>query len=354
MSLPNRIPLTWRQIVLLLAALVGIYVLVQLTPILVPFLLGAGFAYMLNPVVDRLTNWRMPRWVAVSLVFLLLLLFWVTLAILVIPLLLQQAENFWQRSPELLSQLDQTLRPILQNWFGMQGEMNIATLREFASSNLNTISHYLSDILRSGMGAVGLIMNLLILPVVMFYLLLDWHKLLGYAQQTLPRDIEPTVTTLAQKSDEALGGFLRGQILVMLFLAMFYSIGLWIAGIPFALFIGVVAGLISFVPYLGNFVGIALATIMVLVYQDGYVPLIWVAVVFGLGQLIEGMILTPILVGDRIQLHPLAVIFAVLAGGQLLGFTGVLIALPAAAVLAVVLRHFYAKYRDSELYQPQP
>lgn len=350
MNLHDQFPWTWRQIILAAVALALTYILLQLTPILTPFLLGAGFAYILNPVVEYLVKWRLPRWLAVSLVFLLLVIFWTLLAILVIPLLLQQAETFWQTAPESIAKVDQTLRPILNNWFGIEGTLNVQTIRDFITNNMDTISLYLGNILRSGLGVVGLAMNLLILPVVMFYLLLDWNKILSKFQQILPRDIEPTVTKLALQSDEALGGFLRGQILVMLFLAVFYSVGLWIAGIPFALFIGVTAGLISFVPYLGNFVGIGLATIMVLFYQNSYIPLVWVAAVFGIGQLIEGMILTPILVGDRIRLHPLVVIFAVLAGGQLLGFTGVLIALPLAAVLAVVARHFYSRYRDSELY----
>lgn len=349
----NRsLTISMRTLILLALGLLTVILLWLIAPVLTPFLLGAGFAYILDPLVRQLVRWRLPRWAAVCLVFLVLILFWVLMAVLVGPLLLQQAETFWQAAPESIARLDQTLRPFLNEWFGMQGELNIQAVRGFAVNNMDTIGLYLNKWLQSGLGAIGLAMNLVILPVVMFYLLLDWPKLIQLFRGVLPRDIEPTVVKLAQQSDEALAGFLRGQLLVMLCLSIFYSLGLWIAGVQFALLIGVIAGLISFVPYLGNIVGIALAVIMVLLQQDSLLPLVWVALIFGSAQLIEGMLLTPLLVGDRIRLHPLAVIFAVLVGGQLLNFVGVLIALPVAAVVAVLARYSYTQYRNSQLYEP--
>lgn len=346
----SNVPFTWRQLILLCGALAVFALLWMLAPILMPFLLGAGFAYILNPIVVNLTRIGLPRWLAVGIVFLVLALFWALMAVLVGPVLFKQAGELASSVPAYLQQLDTTLRPYLSEWFGFNDGLDTEIIKNFINDNKATLSQYAGNMVRSGLGVVGAVLNLLILPVVMFYLLLDWPRFMSSIQNTLPRDIEPTVTKLARESDEALAAFLRGQLLVMLCLAIMYSLGLWLVGIKFALLIGVIAGVVSFVPYLGNIVGIGLATIMVLMQQDSLLPLLYVAGVFGVGQLIEGTILTPKLVGDRIQLHPLAVIFAVLAGGQLFGFTGVLIALPAAAVLAIVVRHFYTRYQNSDLY----
>ncbi len=167
----------------------------------------------------------------------------------------------------------------------------------------------------------------------------------------LPRDIQPVVSQLARDSDEMLGAFLRGQFLVMLALGVIYSIGLWLIGLKFALLIGLIAGLVSFVPYLGLIVGIGIAGLAILFQTGDAFQLFWVLLVFGSAQMVEGMLLTPLLVGERIGLHPVAVIFAVLAGGQLFGFFGVLLALPVAAVLAVILRHLHDSYKQSRIYR---
>ena len=208
----------------------------------------------------------------------------------------------------------------------------------------------LAGVSRSGMALVGWLINLVLIPVVTFYLLRDWEELLARVRAMLPRPVEPTVLKLARESDHVLGAFLRGQLLVMLALATIYSVGLWMAGVDLALLIGVVAGLISFVPYLGTIVGVGAGVIATLVQHGDMAHLVAVLVVFGIGQAAEGMLLQPILLGDRIGLHPVAVIFAVLAGGQLFGFLGVLLALPVAAVLMVVLRHLYQRYQESEVY----
>jgi len=184
----------------------------------------------------------------------------------------------------------------------------------------------------------------------MFYMLRDWDSFVTGIRDLLPRHIEPTVSTLARESDEVLGAFLRGQLTVMLFLGILYSIGLKLAGLEWSLAIGMLAGLVSFVPYLGVIFGLLTASIAVLIQNQDVLQLVWVLLIFGVGQMLEGMILTPWLVGDRIGLHPVAVIFAVLAGGQLFGFMGILLALPVASVLAVLLRHLRARYRESGFY----
>ena len=174
--------------------------------------------------------------------------------------------------------------------------------------------------------------------------------MVAYVDDLLPRSVEPLIATLARESDDVLGAFLRGQLLVMLCLASLYALGLAVVGLEFALLIGLLAGLVSFVPYLGLIVGIAVAGIAILFQTQNPVDLFWVFAVFGVAQVIEGTVLTPLLVGERIGLHPVTVIFAVLAGGQLFGFFGILLALPVAAVLAVIMRHIHTSYKQSQIY----
>ena len=207
---------------------------------------------------------------------------------------------------------------------------------------------------KSGFAVVAWMLNLVIVPVAAFYLLRDWNLLVERIHALLPRHIEPVVVRLVRESDETLGAFLRGQLSVMIILGMLYGVGLWAVGISVGPLIGMIAGLISFVPYLGAIVGVAMGVIAALVqYQDAF-HVAMVLIVFASGQLLEGYVLVPKLVGDRIGLHPVAVMFAILAGGELFGFVGVLVALPLAAVIMVLLRYAYQRYTQSEMYQEPP
>ncbi len=192
----------------------------------------------------------------------------------------------------------------------------------------------------------------MLVPVVTFYLLRDWDVMIAKVRGVLPRAWEPTAVALARECDEVVSAFIRGQLLVMLALGFCYTLGLMLVGLDLALLIGVLAGLASIVPYLGLVLGVAAAAVAALVQFGDWVPLVWVALVFVLSQMLEGMYLTPKLVGDRIGLHPVVVIFAVMAGGQLFGFTGVLLALPVSAVIMVLLRHVHERYRASRYYGP--
>ena len=212
------------------------------------------------------------------------------------------------------------------------------------------IKNVIQTVSKSGFMIVGWIGTLALIPVILFYLLRDWDNLVAYIHDLLPRAIEPTVTELARESDEMLGAFLRGQFMVMIALSILYWLGLTLIGLDFALLIGFIAGLVSFVPYLGLIVGITIAGIAVLFQTQDALNLLWVLLVFVAVQVIEGSVLTPWLVGERIGLHPVAVIFAVLAGGQLFGFVGILLALPVAAVLAVIMRHLHETYKQSNVY----
>ena len=207
-----------------------------------------------------------------------------------------------------------------------------------------------STVSGSGLAILGWLANLFLIPVLTFYLLRDWDHLVAGIQRLLPRRSEAVWVRLARESDEVLGAFLRGQMLVMFLLGVIYTTGLWVVGLDFALLIGMVAGLVSFVPYLGLIVGIVIAGIGSVLQSQGIADLPWVILVFVVGQLLEGTVLTPRLVGERVGLHPVAVIFAVMAGGQLYGFFGILLALPVAAVAMVMLRYVLQRYRASGLY----
>ena len=203
---------------------------------------------------------------------------------------------------------------------------------------------------RSGLALFAIIANIALVPVLTFYFLRDWDMLVGRVRALLPRPMLPTATRLAVESNEVLGGFIRGQVSVMVALGAIYAIGLWLVGLDLGLLIGFIAGLVAFVPYLGAFVGVSSAVIATLVQHGDPAHLALVLAVFAVGQALESFVLTPWLVGDRIGLHPVAVIFAIMAGGQLFGFLGVLLALPVAALAMVLLRYGHERYTSSDLY----
>jgi predicted PurR-regulated permease PerM len=208
----------------------------------------------------------------------------------------------------------------------------------------------LGGISKSGLAIIGWVATISLIPVVTYYFLRDWQDMLARLQSLIPRPVEPTFMKLARESDAVLGNFMRGQISVMLVLGMVYALGLWIVGVEFGFLIGFIAGLVSFVPYLGAFVGISAALIAALVQGMDPMHLGLVVAVFMIGQTLESFFLTPWLVGDSIGLHPVAVIFSIMAGGQLFGFLGVLLALPVTAVVMVLLRYAHEQYTTSNLY----
>ncbi|MFW6343010.1 MAG: AI-2E family transporter, partial [Halothiobacillaceae bacterium] len=203
----------------------------------------------------------------------------------------------------------------------------------------------------SGSAVAMALVNAMLIPVLTFYLLCDWPKLLRWLEGLLPRPNAPKIIEITRESDEMLSSFLRGQLAVMISLGVFYGVGLTLAGLKTGILVGLVAGLLSFVPYLGVIVGMGMGLIMMYVQTGEVIPLIWVLLVFGAGQLFESFVFQPFFVGDRIGLHPVTVIFAVLAGGQLFGFFGLLLALPVSAVIVVLARYAWAAYTDSPIYR---
>jgi len=340
----------WLSIFLIMSAL-----LYLLAPILLPFVAGALLAYLGDPIVDRLEALKISRTLAVVVVFFVLFLLILPVILLLIPLVESQVKLLIEKAPGYIDWVMVNLEPTLHKTFGVNiPALEVDQLKETFINQFSSASSFFKSLLRtithSGFVVASWAANMFLIPVISFYLLRDWDRLVEYLHDLIPRDIEPTVTRLVKESDEVLGAFLRGQMMVMLALGTIYAIGLKIVGLEFSLLIGMLAGILSFIPYMGLIVGIVVAGIAVLLQTHDPMNLIWVALVFGVAQMIEGMLLTPMLVGDRIGLHPVAVIFAVLAGGQLFGFFGILLALPIFAVLAVIMRYFHETYKKSVMY----
>jgi predicted PurR-regulated permease PerM len=337
---------------------VGAWLIYLLAPVLMPFAFAAMLAYLGDPLTDKLETYRLSRTNSVIVVFSVMTLVLVLVLLLLVPQLEYQIERFIGNLPAYADWLNQTVTPWIQRRLGLDVKpIDFNELVEVFKSHWQKAggiaASVMSSLSRSGAVIAAWLMNLLLVPVVTFYLLRDWDKLVANIYDLLPRRIAPTAAKLAAEVNAVLAAFVRGQFYVMLSLGGIYSIGLWIIGLDLALLIGMVAGLVSFVPYLGAIVGIVMACAAALVQFQEVVYLIPVAIVFAIGQALEGMLLTPLLVGDKIGLHPVAVIFAVMAGGQLFGFLGVLLALPVASVIMVLLRHVHEIYRDSVFYSKQ-
>jgi len=326
-----------------------------LSPILTPFLLAGILAYICNPVADRITGWGLPRMLAVVLVMLALAALAAGLILIILPLLYEEAAVLAARTPEALTLANTKLAPWLRDHFGLRLRFDSASLQKLATGNWDTVQVILERIYSSlkigGVALVGLAINLLLAPVVMFYLLLDWHGMMARMGNVIPRPWHAKLISVAQDIDAVLSQYLRGQILVMALLAAYYCVALWLAGIPSALSIGVVTGLLIFIPYLGYATGLILALLVATLQFAGWEPIIAVLIVYGIGQVLESFLLTPFLVGERIGLHPLAVIFALMAFGQIFGFFGILAALPASAALLVGLREVRTLYLASRFYR---
>ena len=328
-----------------------------LSPILMPFLSAAMLAYIADPLVDKLEK-KVSRTLSVGIVFLVLSSIATLLLLIILPLLERQVVVLAEKLPLYIDRAQSYLLPVLKEQFGLEvGAFDFNMLKQSLSDYWKTAggiaANVVSSISHSGLVLAGWIANFLLMLVVTFYLLRDWDSLMAKIHALIPRKNETLIVTVAKESDEVLGAFFRGQMLVMLTLSVVYTVGLMLVGVDTALLIGILSGMVSFVPYLGFIIGIVVASVAALMQFQELMPLFYIVIVFLTGQMLEGMLLTPLLVGDKIGLHPVAVIFAVLAGGQLFGFVGVLLALPVAAVIAVVLRHMLERYTKSELYSKE-
>lgn len=341
-------------------ALAFVLLLSLLGPILMPFIVAATLAYVLNPWVDKLNKIRikkvrLPRSAAATIVIFVLITVVLAVLLVMLPILQKQIPQLQSQIPLFLNKIDEIITPILKN-FGFNVHIDSATIKNFMTEHLTNSGEEVgkavfSSLKVGGTAVLGLMANLILIPIVLFYLLVDWHQLMGRIKSFIPQRWLKQSTSWVREVDELLGQYLHGQVLLMIALAVYYSVGLSIAGFDLALPVGILTGLLVFIPYLGFGIGLFLALVSAVLQFTDMSGLIAVAVIYGIGQVLESFYLTPKLVGERIGLHPLVVIFALMAFGQLFGFIGILVALPASAVLSVALKYVRLSYLSSSFYQ---
>lgn len=334
------------------------WVIWLLGPVLTPFVLAALLGWLGDPLVDRIERRGYSRTVAVTLVFVVMSLLLTLVLVILVPMIERQIVTLVEALPGYRTWFLDTAIPWIESRTGyeivawMDPEHIIELIRSHWQQAGGIATAFFGYLSRSGFALIAWVVNLVLVPILTFYFLRDWDLLVERVASMIPRDHIDTVTRLARESSESLGAFLRGQFLVMLAQGAIYAVGMSVVGLRLGLLIGIIAGLISFVPYLGATIGIVMALVAAIVQEGGFdwTLLLLVSTVFAIGQLAESYVLTPRLVGDKIGLHPVAVIFAVMAGGQLFGFLGMLLALPVAAVANVLLRYAHERYTQSRLY----
>jgi predicted PurR-regulated permease PerM len=347
MALPVRQQVIYWGI----ATAVFLVVMWALGNVILPFLVGGAIAYFLDPVADRLEKMGLSRVLATVIIFVFLLGI-VTIALLVIiPLLIQQTNDLIQSAPDLFNQLRTWLTErfpqVMDN--GSPLRQSLASIGETIQSRGGEL---LQQLLTSAAGVVNVLVFLVVVPVVAFYMLLDWDRLIARIDELLPRDHADTIRMLAGQIDRTLASFIRGQGTVCLILGTFYAVALMVVGLQFGLVVGLVAGLLTFIPYVGALVGGALSVGLALFqFWGDWWLIVAVAAIFQVGQMVEGNILTPKLVGSSVGLHPVWLIFALSAFGTLFGFVGMLVAVPVAAAIGVLVRFAIDQYKDGLLYK---
>ena len=342
----------------LAAAAAFLLVLWLLNDILLPFVVGMVVAYFLDPVVVRLQRLGLSRTMATTAVTVVAVLLAVGIATAILPPLFGQLQGLITKAPEYVVKAAMRIQPLIEpllEKFGLQ-PLSVHDLQaeaaQWAGKALAVAGGVAGQVAQRGVAIINLLGLLFITPVVTFYMLRDWEKVLAAIDSALPLDHADTIRKLARESNAAIAGYVRGQALVCLCLGSIYAIGLSLVGLQFGLVIGLIAGAISFIPFVGTFVGAVMAIGMALVqFPPEWMGVVKVAAVFLFGQTMEGNVLSPKLVGDRVGLHPVWIMFALLAGGSLFGFVGILIAVPTAAVVGVIVRHLIGRYRESAIYR---
>ena len=337
------------------AGLVLIAALTWLGPVLTPFLIGAILAYLGTPLVNLLERRGVHRAIGTTLTVLMFVVILLGLLLILVPLVQADILRVMKQMPDLFTLATDRLLPWLEREYGITVALDLATIRAVLADNLQSVRdvglRVLAGVRSGGRVLLSILINLVLVPVVMFYLLRDWNRIVARLDELLPRRWERKIRQIARDIDGVLAEFLRGQLLVMLVLASYYALALWVVGLEHAFAIGILTGLLVFIPYVGFGLGLVLGIISALLQWSGWPFFISVLAVYAIGQLVENYLLIPTLVGDRIGLHPVAVIFALLAFGQVFGFAGVLLALPVSAALLVGLRHLKAAYAQSPLYR---
>jgi predicted PurR-regulated permease PerM len=350
----NLIPV-WRKFITWLLIISAMIIFLMLfREVLLPFVVGLAVAYFLDPCADWLEDRKVPRWAAATLVLVAFAMTFLMLVVLALPLLQTQFSAAAEAMPRYAEKIEQGLDGLLLFVSEHLHEEDAQRVREAVGAQVGkgveVFGSLIQSIFKSGLALVNFSTFLFVTPVVAFYLLRDWDRLIGWLDSLVPRRIVPTVRQQAKLIDETLAGFVRGQASVCALLGLFYGIGLTAVGLQFGFVVGVLAGILAFIPYVGSIFGLFVSVGLAFIQFDGHWDIIAVAAVFIVGQLLEGNVLTPKLVGGRIGLHPVWVIFSLFAGGALLGFLGMLLALPIAAAVGVLLRFAVAEYRKSQIY----
>lgn len=342
-------------IVMTVVLLLLVWLLYALGNILTPFIVAAVLAYILNPLVEKLRNKGVKRGPASMLVMIFALLILLALMLIIVPMLISQFNNMIDRVPQIVDFVQGKLLPWLDKLAGKHATINVQSIAVWIQSHTGELNNALRRIAptlmrQSSNVAVGLT-NLMLLPFLLYYFLLDWQRWSHGIKALIPRRFIDTYTRITGNMDKVLGEFLRGQLLVMLIMGVIYGVGLMLTGLDSGFAIGMIAGILVFVPYLGAFTGLLLATLAALLQFGSWQGLLMVWAVFGVGQFLESFFITPKIVGDRIGLSPFWVIFSLMAFGQLMGFVGMLIGLPLAAVTLVLLREGADVYFKSLFYK---
>jgi len=352
---------TLRRVFILAGIALLLWILYLLKPVVIPFVAAFLMAYLFSPLVDKLHDIGLPRWLSISIVFtgigiVMILAIWY-----LVPLIWQQLIYARDNIPAVIGWINSTFLPWLSNTFNVV-EMEIDTTQisdvvmDYVQTNYSadSIQAFLLRLAQSGINFLQIGGTIVLIPIIAFYFLLDWDRMLESLRRLIPRPYEESTLRIVGECHSVLGAFVKGQFLVMILLGIVYAVGLQLIGLEVGLIIGMVAGLASIIPYLGFAVGIIAAVIATfLQFGIDWWQLVLVGVVFMVGQAVEGYVLQPFLLGDKIGLSPVAVVFAVLAGAQLAGFMGMLISLPVAAVIVVLLRHAREYYEHTHFYGNQ-
>ncbi|HEY4548400.1 MAG TPA: AI-2E family transporter [Pedomonas sp.] len=338
-----------RWIWFALGVLLFLAFFVSISGVLLPFVVGLAVAYLLDPVADRMEALKMPRWLATSIAIVAFFGLVIGVFIAISPMLRDQVVGFANALPGYIAKVRPLILGLIDEAGGTERAQNL--VNQSSGKLMEWIAAHMGQVLASGIALFNLFTLILISPVVAFYLLRDWDIVVARIRTLLPRQHLPTIETLLRDMDYALSGFVRGQFLVCMALAVLYAFGWSLLGLNYALVLGLIAGLLAFVPLAGPFFASALAVLVALgQFGTDWVKVGLVYVVFVIVQGIEGSILTPNLIGNRVGLHPVWVIFAIFAGGELLGVVGIFLAVPVAAVVAVLSRWLIQRYLSSRLY----
>jgi predicted PurR-regulated permease PerM len=338
-----------------IAVAVLVLMFVLLGPVLTPFAAAAIIAYLLAPGADWLQRRHLPRWLAALLMIVLLVLVVAGLVLILVPVLERESAALQTQFPVMIARLNDTVAPRLNAWFGLQIQFDLQSLKGLVAEQVggheDLAAQVISKLRAGGSALIGVVGILVLVPVVLFYFLVDWNSFMARVANAIPRRWHGSVTGMLHEVDLLLAQFLRGQLTVMLIMAAYYSVALTVARFDTSLPIGLLTGLLIFIPYVGFTVGLLLAVFAAALQFGNTYGFVAIAIIYGLGQVLEGFFLTPRLVGERIGLHPLGVIFALLAFGQIVGVLGVLLALPITAVLLVALGRVKKAYLSSDFYR---